>query len=51
MTFSKSGTIKIYHGKDGKHGDSMFSQITYDEDDVYFTLIDGTTLEIPRWNS
>ena len=32
----------------GEDGDSMFSQITYDDDNVYFTLTDGTKLEIPR---
>lgn len=32
----------------GENGDSIFSSITYDDDYVYITLNDGTTLVIPR---
>lgn len=32
----------------GDDGDSIFSSITYDDDYVYITLNDGTTLVIPR---
>ena len=35
-------------GKDGQNGDSMFEDVTYDDDYVYFTLTDGTVITIPR---
>lgn len=35
-------------GKDGQDGDSMFSSVTYDVNNVYFTLADGTVLTLPR---
>ena len=35
-------------GEDGTNGDSMFENITYDDDYVYLTLIDGYELIIPR---
>lgn len=35
-------------GADGKDGDSMFTSVTYDENNVYFTLIDGSVLIVPR---
>ena len=38
-------------GKDGKDGDSMFTSVTYDENNVYFTLTDGNVLIVPRGNS
>ena len=38
-------------GKDGVDGDSMFSNVTYDENNVYFILTNGTTLVVPRGNS
>ena len=34
-------------GEDGNDGDSMFKDITYDNEYVYITLIDGTQLVIP----
>ncbi len=38
-------------GKDGQNGDSMFTSVTYDENNVYFTLTDGSVLIVPRENS
>ena len=38
-------------GKDGVDGDSMFSNVTFDENNVYFLLTNGTTLVVPRGNS
>ena len=38
-------------GKDGVDGDSMFSNVTYDENNVYFTLTNGTILIVPRGNN
>ena len=35
-------------GEDGVDGDSMFSDVSYDESSVTFTLADGTVLEIGR---
>ena len=35
-------------GKDGIDGDSMFSNVTYDDNNVYFTLTDGSVLIVPR---
>ena len=36
-------------GEDGKDGsDSIFSSVTQDEDNVYFTLTDGTVITIPK---
>ena len=35
-------------GADGKDGDSMFTSVTYDENNVYFTLTDGSVLIVPR---
>ncbi len=35
-------------GADGKDGDSMFKDVTYDDENVYITLTDGSVLEIPR---
>ncbi|MBO5085740.1 MAG: leucine-rich repeat protein [Paludibacteraceae bacterium] len=37
-------------GADGKNGDSMFTSVTYDENNVYFTLTDGSVLIVPRGN-
>ena len=37
-------------GKDGVDGDSMFTNVTYDENNVYFTLTNGTILIVPRGN-
>ena len=38
-------------GADGKNGDSMFMSVTYDDNNVYFTLTDGSVLIVPRGNS
>ena len=35
-------------GTNGKDGDSMFTDVTYDDDFVYLTLTDGTKISIPR---
>ena len=35
-------------GNDGQNGDSMFTSVTYDENNVYFTLTDGSVLIVPR---
>lgn len=35
-------------GADGKDGDSMFTSVTYDENNVYFTLTNGSVLIVPR---
>ena len=34
-------------GADGKDGDSFFSAVTYDQENAYFTLADGTVITIP----
>ncbi|MBQ8721874.1 MAG: leucine-rich repeat protein [Paludibacteraceae bacterium] len=36
------------NGKDGQDGDSMFTSVTYDDNNVYFTLTDGSVLIVPR---
>lgn len=36
------------NGKDGKDGDSMFQSVTYDDDNVYFTLTNGTILIVSK---
>ena len=38
-------------GEKGDKGDSMFTNVTYDENNVYFTLTDGSVLIVPRGNS
>ena len=38
-------------GKDGQDGDSMFTSVTYDDNNVYFTLTDGSVLIVPRGHS
>ena len=35
-------------GKDGQDGDSMFQSVTQDENYVYFTLADGTIIQIVK---
>lgn len=35
-------------GKDGQNGDSMFTSVTFDDANVYFTLTNGTILIVPR---
>ena len=37
-------------GKDGQDGDSMFQSVTQDENYVYFTLADGTVIQIAKGN-
>ena len=37
-------------GKDGQNGDSMFTSVTFDDANVYFTLTNGTILIVPRGN-
>lgn len=36
------------NGTDGQDGDSMFQSVTYDENNVYFTLVNGTVLTISK---
>lgn len=38
-------------GKDGQDGDSIFQSVTQDENHVYFTLADGTTIKIAKGSS
>ena len=47
-TWSEVGKATGEDGEDGNDGDSMFEDITYDDDYVYITLADGTTLVLPR---
>ncbi|MBE6303123.1 MAG: hypothetical protein E7089_04220 [Bacteroidales bacterium] len=42
--YGKDGT----DGKDGKDGDSFFQSVTQDENNVYFTLADGTVITLPK---
>ena len=35
-------------GEDGADGDSMFRKVTQDDENVYFTLADGTVLTLPK---
>ena len=35
-------------GNDGIDGDSIFKSVTQDEDNVYFTLADGTVITLPK---
>ena len=35
-------------GEKGDKGDSMFTSVTYDDNNVYFTLTDGSVLMVPR---
>ena len=37
-------------GQDGEDGESVFSSVTYDEHNVYFTLADGTVITIDKGN-
>lgn len=54
ITFTKSGPVTIYNGKDGKDGmdgvdgDSMFESITQDDVNVYFRLKNGENITIPK---
>ncbi len=38
-------------GNDGQNGDSMFTSVTYDDNNVYFTLTDGSVLIVPLGSS
>ena len=38
------------NGSNGQDGDSMFKSVTQDEDNVYFTLSDGTVITLPKCN-
>ncbi len=40
----KDGT----NGKDGVDGDAFFREVTEDEENVYFTLADGTIITLPK---
>ena len=41
---------EIGEATSGTGGDSMFTDVTYDEDYVYLTLSDGTALVLPRFS-
>lgn len=47
-TWMNLGKATGEDGKDGIDGDSMFQSVTQDEDNVYFTLADGTIITIPK---
>ena len=38
-------------GENGKDGDSFFKSVTQDDDNVYFTLTDGSVIIVPKANS
>lgn len=44
ITFSKSGTITIYHGKDGKDGYTPQIGVKKDCDNIYYWTLDGQWL-------
>ena len=48
ITFTKSEPITILHGTDGKDGEKFFHSITEDDEFVYLTLVDGTTITIQK---
>lgn len=51
VTWTNLGKATGEDGKDGANGadgDSFFKSVTQDEDNVYFTLADGTIITIPR---
>ena len=47
-TWTKLGKATGADGNDGADGDSLFKDVTYDDDYVYVTLADGTVLVLPR---
>ncbi len=49
LTFSKRGKITIFNGTDGKDGDSMFKDVSYDDAFVTLTLADDTVIRIERF--
>ena len=38
------------NGENGKDGDSFFQSVTQDENNVYFTLADGTEIVLPKFS-
>ena len=48
ITFTKSEPITILHGTDGEDGEKFFHSITEDDEFVYLTLVDGTTITIQK---
>ena len=54
VSYDKGETWKLLgkatgeDGENGKNGDSFFQGVTQDENAVYFTLADGTTLKLPK---
>ena len=48
ITFTKSEPITILHGTDGKDSENIFHSITEDDEFVYLTLADGTTITIQK---
>ena len=47
-TWEELGKATGEDGANGENGDSMFTNVTYDDDFVYLTLTDGSVIEIPR---
>ena len=47
-TWTELGKATGENGANGEDGDSMFKEVTYDDDYVYITLIDGSKIVIPR---
>ena len=47
-TWTKLGKATGENGANGKDGDSMFKEVTYDNNYVYITLTDGTNITVPR---
>ncbi|MBQ2417501.1 MAG: leucine-rich repeat protein [Alistipes sp.] len=48
ISFTNSDPINIYHGTDGKDSENIFHSITEDDEFVYLTLIDGSTITIQK---
>ena len=44
INFSKSGAVTIYHGADGKDGQSPVVGVRKDTDDIYYWTLDGEWL-------
>ena len=47
-TWDRLGKATGEDGSDGTDGDSMFRKVTQDDENVYFTLADGTVLTLPK---
>ena len=47
-TWVQLGKATGEDGANGENGDSIFKSVTEDEDNVYFTLADGTVITLPK---